>query len=205
MHRASISSQNESEFSFFWKSYTNTKLHLTGAQWQYYYYKLREVSINAWSNVLVWEPSEADSERRIWASSLFGERFQWTTAREWGEKTGKRRGPVPGMWASRSPPRVAGPQSQGELGRGINYASDMPHLRDERGGIFIHQTEYICLSTWLCLVLLVARGIPGCSTWDLVPCLGIEPGPQAMGSWVLATGWPGKSPSKSCYVSWGHS
>ena len=105
-----------------------------------------------------------------------------------GEKRQGREGGQSLACEQAGPPRVAGPQSQGELGRGINYASDMPHLRDERGGIFIHQTEYICLSTWLCLVLLVARGIPGCSTWDLVPCLGIEPGPQAMGSWVLATG-----------------
>lgn len=61
------------------------------------------------------------------------------TVREWGGKTGKGRRPVIGMLASRSPPRVAGPQSHWELGNGIKHASELPHSRDERDGVFIHQ------------------------------------------------------------------
>ena len=45
-------------------------------------------------------------------------------------------------------------------------------------------------------VYLAAPGL-SCGIWDLVPRLGIEAGPPALGVWVSATGSPGKSKNKS--------
>ena len=38
----------------------------------------------------------------------------------------------------------------------------------------------------LCWVLVAARGIFGCSMWDLVPWPGMEPGSPALGAWGLS-------------------
>ena len=47
---------------------------------------------------------------------------------------------------------------------------------------------------WLCWVFVVALRIFSCCMWDLVPWLGMEPGPLPCECRVLATGPPEKSP-----------
>ena len=56
---------------------------------------------------------------------------------------------------------------------------------------------FIYLFIWLSQVLVTACEVfhLHCSLWDLVPWPGIEPGPPALGAWILATGRPGKPPS----------
>ena len=44
----------------------------------------------------------------------------------------------------------------------------------------------IYLSVWLCWVLNVVCGTFSCMMWDLVPRLGIEPRPSALGAYSFS-------------------
>ena len=99
-------------------------------------------------------------------------------------------------------------------------AAELPGCRDMGGGLsdegHSHNQDFISsvcqvdfffafylfilniyIFIWLCQVLVVANKIFSCTTWDLVPLLGNEPGGSIQclcwGHGVLATGPPGKS------------
>ena len=57
------------------------------------------------------------------------------------------------------------------------------------------------LFTWLCQVLVVARIIFICSTWDLVLWPGIEPRPSVLGAWSLSH-WTTRKVSWQCLLRW---
>ena len=55
------------------------------------------------------------------------------------------------------------------------------------------------LAAWLFWVLVAACGIFGCSTWDLLPWPGIEPGPLALGAQSLSL-WTAREVPKKIYL-----
>ena len=55
------------------------------------------------------------------------------------------------------------------------------------------------LAAWLFWVLVAACRIFGCSTWDLVPWPGIEPGPPALGAQSLSL-WAARKVPKKIYL-----
>ena len=56
------------------------------------------------------------------------------------------------------------------------------------------------LAAWLFWVLVAACRIFGCSTWDLVPWPGIEPGPPALGAQSLSL-WAARKVPKKIYLN----
>ena len=50
------------------------------------------------------------------------------------------------------------------------------------------------------MVLVVACGIFSCDMRDLVPCVGIEPGPPALGAWSLSHWTTREVPSSNVFA-----